>query len=93
MKNQEYNAIKNRDRTIGETDAMPPRQLELDLPQGLRASLALDPVALSFYKGLDPSSQEQIIAYIQSTDTGEGARARTREAVDCLNRGDLGFLR
>ena len=35
------NSIKNPDRSIGETDAMPPRQLALELPQGLAASLAL----------------------------------------------------
>lgn len=86
------NSIKNPDRSIRETDAMPPRQLALELPQGLAASLALAPVALSFYKGLDPSSQEKVIAYIQSTDTGEAAKARTHQAVDCLGRGDLGFL-
>ena len=51
-----------------------------------------DPVALSFYKGLDPSSQEKVIAYIQSTDTGETAKARTHQAVDCLGRGALGVL-
>lgn len=89
---QNHDVIKNPDRSIGETDAMPPRALALDLPQGLAASLALDPVALSFYKGLDPSSQEKVIAYIQSTDTGEAAKARTHWAVDCLGRGDLGFL-
>lgn len=89
---KKYDVIKNRDRSIEDTDAMPPKQLALDPPQGLRASLALDPAAFSFYKGLDPSSQERIIAYIQSTDTGEEAKARTRRAVEGLRQQDLGFL-
>lgn len=86
------NSIKNPDRSIGETDAMPPRQLALELPQGLAASLALNPKAAAFFGDLDTPTRGQIISYIRSTDTGEEAKARTRQAVEGLGSGVLDFL-
>lgn len=84
--------IKNRDRSISGLDAMPPRQLALDLPQGLRAALGGNEAARSYYSGLDAGAREQVIAYIQSTDTGEEAKARTKRAVEGLEKKDISFL-
>ena len=71
---------------------MPPRQLALELPQGLAASLALNPKAAAFFGDLDTPTRGQIISYIRSTDTGEEAKARTRQAVEGLGSGVLDFL-
>lgn len=84
--------LENRTPKLGEGSSIPYRRLDLELPQGLTASLSRSPEATAFFGGLDDPTRGQIVAYIQSTDTGEEAKARVRKAVDGLERGKLDFL-
>lgn len=84
--------LENQTPKLGEGSSIPYRRLDLELPQGLIASLARAPEAQAFFGDLDTPTRGQIVAYLQSTDTGEEMEARIRRAVDCLGRRDLDFL-
>lgn len=84
--------LQNRTPKLGEGGSLPPRRLRPELPQGLAASLALSPDAAACFDGLSDEDKGRVAAYIQSTDTGEEAKARVRRAAEGLARGDLGFL-
>lgn len=84
--------LKNHTPKLGEGGSLPPRRLRPELPQGLTASLALSPEAAACFEGLSDQDKGRVVAYIQSTDTGEEAKARVRRAVEGLAGGDLGFL-
>ncbi len=84
--------LHNQTPKLGDGGSLPPRRLSLDLPQGLNAALALSPEAAGSFARLPDADQGRIAAYIQSTDTGEEALARVRQAARGLERGELGFL-
>ncbi|MCI8654135.1 MAG: hypothetical protein HFF11_10680 [Angelakisella sp.] len=89
---EDHVVLNNQTPKLGEGDTLPPRRLNLELPQGLLSSLALSPEAAGFFAGLDTETRGQIVAYIQSTVTGEEARARARTAMEGLEAGRLDFL-
>ena len=89
---EDKTVLHNQTPKLGEGSSLPYRRLDLELPQGLAASLALNPKAAAFFGDLDTPTRGQIISYIRSTDTGEEAKARTREAVEGLGSGVLDFL-
>lgn len=84
--------LQNQTPKLGEGGTLPPRKLELELPQGLLASLALSPEAAGFFAGLDTATRGQIVSYIQATVTGEEARARSKAVLAGLEAGRLDFL-
>jgi len=84
--------LENQTRKLGEGDTLPPRHISLELPQGLFTSLAVSPEAADFFSGLDAAAQGQIVSYIQGSNTGEEAKARTKTVMDSLKTGSLGFL-
>ena len=85
--------LENQTRKLGDGGSLPPRQLDLELPQGLLTSLAISPGAAEFFAGLDTATRGQIVSYIQSTETGEEAADRARAVMDGLEAGRLDFLR
>ena len=72
--------------------SLPPNRLSVDMPLGLGLSLGQDMEALSFFGSLPDRTKGQIIAYVQSTNTGEEAKARIQKAAECLGKRDLSFL-
>ena len=88
----DHNIMEHRTQPESVDSSLPPDRLSLEMPLGLGFSLSQDVEALSFFGGLDDRTKGQIISYIQSTNTGEEAKARIEKAVECLGKKDLGFL-
>lgn len=58
------------------------------LPEGLGFSLALDVEAMTNFVNLSDATKEDVVKYIQMSDTGEEARERTKMVVHRLRLGE-----
>ena len=58
------------------------------LPEGLGFSLALDVDAMTNFVNLSDSTKQEVVRFIQMSDTGEEARDRTKLVVRRLHRGE-----
>lgn len=58
------------------------------LPEGLGFSLALDVTAMTNFVNLSDQTKEEVVKYIQRSDTGEEARERTKFVVQRLREGE-----
>lgn len=57
------------------------------LPEGLGFSLALDVEAMTNFVNLSDATKEDVVRYIQLSDTGEEAKERTKFVVTRLHNG------
>ena len=62
------------------------------MPIGLMMSLAQHQQAMRNFSLLDDSRQKALIAYVESSVTGEDAKDRIRSAVENLETGNTGFF-
>ena len=58
------------------------------LPEGLGFSLALDVTAMTNFVNLSDATKEDVVKYIQMSDTGEEARERVKMVVHRLREGE-----
>lgn len=58
------------------------------LPEGLGFSLALDVDAMTNFVSLSDHTKEEVVRYIQMSDTGEEAKERTKLVVRRLHHGE-----
>lgn len=57
------------------------------LPEGLGFSLALDVDAMTNFVNLPDATKEDVVRYIQMSDTGEEAKERVKMVVQRLHLG------
>lgn len=58
------------------------------LPEGLGFSLALDVDAMTNFVNLSDQTKEDVVHYIQMSDTGEQAKERIKQVVTRLRNGE-----
>lgn len=58
------------------------------LPEGLGFSLALDVEAMTNFVNLTDATKEEVVRFIQMSDTGEEAKERTKLVVHRLHRNE-----
>lgn len=58
------------------------------LPEGLGFSLALDVDAMTNFVNLSEQTKEDVVRFIQMSDTGEEARERVKLVVRRLHQGE-----
>lgn len=63
-----------------------------EMPVGFAMSLAMNNIALNNYAKLSYETQEQIINFIQNSNTGIEAEEKIKNAISDLEKNSITFL-
>ena len=63
-----------------------------DLPLGFGFRLQESPSALRTFSSLNESQRNQVLNYVQGGNTGDDAKNRIANAVNCLSKGQVSFF-